>query len=133
MSGLTTHSGLALSNLDTQRGLQNLASIDGMPLASGATPGIADSVTVSGAGSSGIDGTYTFLGIYTGRPWYYKAPGGGADPCYLWFDYQWRITIAPAWPTIAYWMYRNPATDISPPSSGWLVEGSGVAPAPTVL
>lgn len=132
MSGLTTHSGLALADLNTHRGLASLASIDGMALS--VSPGTPESVEVSGAGSSGIDGTYDFLGTYLGRPWYKKpASGGGEGDAYVWFDYQWRISFAPAWPTIGSWMYRNEATDMVPPKTGWLVDSDGMGPAPTLI
>jgi hypothetical protein len=133
MSGLRTHSGLILADLATHRGLANLATIDGLALAAGSAPGVPEEVVVSGAGSSGTNGTYAYLDTYTGRPWYRKVGSGGNPDHYIWYDYQWRISYdAGAWPTVAGWVYRNPATDALPPVGDWLVDTDGSAPAPTL-
>lgn len=86
-------------------------------------------VIVSGAGTPGVDGTYTYNGYGYGHP---SWQGGSFGQTYLFYDPV--PGYDPRW-RLEHWTgqerYNNP-NQSTPPTGSWQVGGTGTFPAPTV-
>ena len=93
---------------------------------------LAQTVTVAGAGSIGVNGTYTYSNIYGGKNTY-TGPGGS-------YTLYWEPAYTPAAWKIAYsngqGIYLNTADTPTPPATGWQVDNTyfagGSLPDPTL-
>lgn len=93
---------------------------------------LAQTVTVAGAGSAEVNGTYTYLEIYGGRN-FYNGPGGT-------YVLYWETAYSPAAWKIAdgggHGIYLNIANTPLPPSGGWQQDNTyfvgGIPPFPTL-
>lgn len=95
---------------------------------------VTPSITVSGAGTSEVNGTYTQRGTHNGRPYYNKAsePDGVDASSIFWDtnDSNWYISGADTSS-----LYRSTgADDVATPDlvPAWEPVGDGVNPSPTV-
>jgi hypothetical protein len=86
---------------------------------------VAQSITVSGAGSAIVDGNYP-LSEYTpgGKVCYIRADGYTI----MWESYRWILINGPG--TLRY--YYNTNTTTLPPASGWQIDVDGNIPTPTM-
>lgn len=81
------------------------------------------SYLVAGAGTTVVNGTYDELGTNDGKPYYKMA----SDLEYLFWSTaqnQWYISTGLGF-TGGPSQYRNTDTGATPPSTGWLVAGTG--------
>jgi hypothetical protein len=85
--------------------------------------------TVSGAGTAGVNGVYTFTGIHDGKPFYNKAGTNPVVQAISWDsgDHFWHI-----WDSVGDPPYISSSAVMSPwDATGWFTD-TGVAPIPTV-
>lgn len=90
------------------------------------TTPVSAQVIISGAGTAAVNGTYSYLGSYGGRPMYRDFSSPGANTI-MWDATYWRMMDGSGNPNY----YTNSANTILPPDSGWVAE-VGEAPAPTL-
>ncbi len=97
---------------------------------SSSTDWSASYVIISGAGTPGVDGTYTYNGYWYNRPFWV---GGESNQTYLFYD---PVSGSdPRW-RIEYWTgqerYNNPSLN-TPPTGIWQIGQYGNLPVPTVI